>query len=73
MYTGSDIQALDAKQTIFVLKDENGNTMGTGTREAMEMLRYIADQNNRSELERNVASVPNHVRPSPNLRSALVL
>ena len=73
MYAGLSIQALDAKETLFVLRDERGNPMGTGTREAMEMLCYIADQSNRSEVERNVASVPDHVCPSPNLRSALVL
>ena len=40
------IGTLEGSKTIFVLRDENGNSMGTGSREALEVLRYIATQAN---------------------------
>jgi hypothetical protein len=41
MYTKPMILPLDAEGKIYSLQDENGNTIGTGTREVCEVLLYI--------------------------------
>ena len=41
MYTKPMILPLDVEGKIYVLQDERGNTIGTGTREVCEVLMYI--------------------------------
>jgi len=41
MYTKPMILPLDVEGKIYSLQDENGNTIGTGTREVCEVLMYI--------------------------------
>ncbi|HEV8426951.1 MAG TPA: hypothetical protein VGQ41_03495 [Pyrinomonadaceae bacterium] len=41
MYAEPMILPLDANGRIYALQDENGNTIGTGTREVCEVLLYI--------------------------------
>ena len=41
MYTKPMILPLDLKGKIYALRDEQGNTIGTGTREVCEILLYI--------------------------------
>lgn len=41
MYTKPMILPLDVNGKIYALQDENGNTIGTGTREVCEVLLYI--------------------------------
>ena len=44
MYTKPMILPLDIEGTIYALQDENGNTIGTGTREVCEVLLYIINK-----------------------------
>ncbi|MGI8896990.1 MAG: hypothetical protein ACR2IB_01230 [Pyrinomonadaceae bacterium] len=41
MHTKPMILPLDVNGKIYALQDENGNTIGTGTREVCEVLLYI--------------------------------
>jgi hypothetical protein len=41
MYTKPMILPLDVNGKIYALQDENGNMIGTGTREVCEVLLYI--------------------------------
>ncbi|MFN2514503.1 MAG: hypothetical protein ABR568_24220, partial [Pyrinomonadaceae bacterium] len=41
MYTKPMILPLDPQGKIYVLQDEKGNTIGTGTRQVCEVLLYI--------------------------------
>ena len=44
MYTKPMILPLDLEGKIYALQDEQGNTIGTGTREVCEVLMYIITQ-----------------------------
>jgi hypothetical protein len=70
MQATTTIEPLDANETLFVLKDERGVPMGTGTEEVMRVLAIIA-----SRAEPTVAyrpPVPPSKYSAANLRSALV-
>ena len=41
MYNKPTIFPLDANGTIYAIEDENGRTIGTGSREVCELLLYI--------------------------------
>ena len=53
MYSQPLILPLDANGRLYAIQDENGNTIGTGTREVCEVLLYLmtqaaADKNGRT-------------------------
>lgn len=63
------IEALDLNRGIFVLKDEQGQPIGTGTREAMQVLSFVAKQN---QSPRSPAEISGSTRYHSDIRSALV-
>jgi hypothetical protein len=62
------ILPLDADGKIYALRDEEGNTIGTGTREVCEVLLYIINK-------APTPSVSGHARSTvpqrPNVRAAI--
>jgi hypothetical protein len=71
MLTAPTIQSLDAAGTMFVLRDESGRAIGTGSRETLEVLVYIAEQSRRSASISKTAIPQQHARQSADVRSAL--
>lgn len=71
MHIQPTIQALDVNQTIFVLKDEGGNSIGTGSRETLEVLLYVVNLAQQFET-RAEPSANSRIRPPADVRSALV-
>jgi hypothetical protein len=71
MHIQSRIQALDVDQRIFVLKDADGNSLGTGSREALEVLLYVVNLAQKLE-SRFQPSANSRVRAQADVRSALV-
>jgi len=67
MYTEPIILPLDAGGTIYSLQDENGNTIGTGTREACEVLMYMITR--RTSLSNDRVKTPQR----PNVRAAITI
>ena len=67
MYTKPIILPLDAGGTIYSLQDENGNTIGTGTREVCEVLMYMITRPTSLSNER--MKIPQR----PNVRSAITI
>ena len=64
MYTKPMILPLDVEGKIYSLQDENGNTIGTGTREVCEVLMYIITKppvraNSSGSARANMARRPN--------------
>jgi hypothetical protein len=72
MYTTPTIRTLQGSETIYVLRDHRGNSMGTGSREALEVLRYIATQVGSREEKMDVWRDALSRRPMAHVRSALV-
>jgi hypothetical protein len=66
MYTKPIILPLDAGGKIYALQDENGNTIGTGTREVCEVLMYLITRPSSSG-ER--VKIPQR----PNVRAAIAI
>ena len=71
MRTTPTIGLLEGSQTIFVLRDENGNSMGTGSSETLQVLLYIAKQTSEQEARRTISkhSVRSNLRAQ--VRSAI--
>jgi hypothetical protein len=70
MYTVPMMFPLDVQGKIYVLQDENGNTIGTGTRQVCETLLYI--------ISKPLATSPSDssemlVSHKPNLRAAITI
>jgi hypothetical protein len=66
MYTKPMILPLDLEGKIYALQDENGNTIGTGTREVCEVLMYII-----TKAPRSWGNARAHVTRRPNVRAAI--
>ena len=71
MYTQPMILPLESEGRIYCLQDENGNTIGTGTRETCELLMYIIKRQ-KSHVQSVVTSRP-AVGSQADLRSAVNL
>jgi hypothetical protein len=70
MYTIPMMFPLDLNGKIYVMQDENGNTIGTGTREVCETLLYIISK----PLTPSVSDRPEVlVLQKPNLRAAITI
>jgi hypothetical protein len=67
MHAEPIIFPLDANGRIYALRDEKGNTIGTGTREVCEVLLYMITKSTSSISER--ITVPLEQRP--NVRAAI--
>jgi hypothetical protein len=67
MYAEPMILPLDANGRIYALQDENGNTIGTGTREVCEVLLYIITKPASPSAERANVSL----RQRSNVRAAI--
>ena len=68
MYTKPMILPLDLEGKIYSLQDEQGNTIGTGTREVCEVLMYIITK----PLVRVKGTTANVIR-RPNVRAAIAI
>ena len=70
MYSKPMILPLDLEGKIYSLQDENGNTIGTGTREVCEVLMYIITK----PLTRaNGSGTAATVTRRPNVRAAIAI
>jgi hypothetical protein len=69
MYTKPMILPLDLEGKIYSLQDEQGNTIGTGTREVCEVLMYIITK----PLVRSTAANSANVVRRPNVRAAIAI
>ncbi|HEY7784837.1 MAG TPA: hypothetical protein VIB00_08925 [Pyrinomonadaceae bacterium] len=69
MYTAPIILPLDVNGKIYALQDENGNTIGTGTREVCEVLLYMITK----PTSRSVSRAPRLVNQRPNVRAAIAI
>jgi hypothetical protein len=71
MYSKPMILPLDLEGKIYVLQDEQGNTIGTGTREVCEVLMYIITKApTRSNSSGNARA---HMAERPNVRAAIAI
>ncbi|HKY44071.1 MAG TPA: hypothetical protein VJM50_13380 [Pyrinomonadaceae bacterium] len=62
MYTRPMILPLDSTGRIYVLEDENGQVVGTGSREVCETLMYIIGTNTAPPREQNQTTARTNVR-----------
>ena len=70
MYSKPMILPLDLEGKIYSIQDEQGNTIGTGTREVCEVLMYIITK----PLTRtNMSSGSSKVVRRPNVRAAIAI
>ena len=67
MYTRPMILPLDSTGRIYVLEDEKGQVVGTGSREVCEALMYIIGANVEPAKEQNQTTA------RPNIRSAVTI
>lgn len=67
MYTRPMILPLDSTGRIYVLEDEKGQVVGTGSREVCETLMYIIGANVAPAKE------PNQTTARPNVRAAITI
>jgi hypothetical protein len=70
MYTKPMILPLDVEGKIYSLQDDQGNTIGTGTREVCEVLMYIITKPARSL---SSMSARTNVARRPNVRAAIAI
>jgi hypothetical protein len=70
MYAQPTILPLDANGRIYALQDEDGNMIGTGTREVCEVLLYIITKPASSSLSGRV-NVP--LKQRSNVRAAICI
>ena len=70
MYTEPTILPLDINGEIYVIHDEKGNTLGTGTREVCELLVHIMKRNDCTAKSADLRT-KNPVRT--NVRAAIVI
>jgi hypothetical protein len=69
MALATTIEALDKAKTLFVLRDDRGKAIGTGTKEVMQVLAFIVNQSRRMETSGPVDHLPTRAAV---VRSALV-
>ena len=67
MYTRPMILPLDSTGRIYVLEDEKGQVVGTGSREVCEALMYIIGANSAPAKEENLTTA------RPNVRAAITI
>lgn len=70
MHARMTIQPLDAAETFFVLLDETGEAIGSGTREVVEVLGYIAAK---SKTPVQIPIVVHRPNRGADVRSAIVI
>lgn len=70
MYTKPMILPLDVEGKIYSLQDDQGNTIGTGTREVCEVLMYIITKPSARSLS---MSARTNVARRPNVRAAIAI
>jgi hypothetical protein len=70
MYTKPMILPLDVEGKIYSLQDDQGNTIGTGTREVCEVLMYIITKPSRAL---SSISTRTNVARRPNVRAAIAI
>lgn len=66
------IQNLRDQTSLCMLRDAQGNPMGTGSRETLEVLTFITEQAEQWQRSRQSPSVVATPRPVANIRSALI-
>ena len=71
MYSKPMILPLDVEGKIYSLQDENGNTIGTGTREVCEVLMYIITKPAMRSSSSGTARA--NVARRPNVRAAIAI
>jgi hypothetical protein len=69
MYKTPMIFPLDPEGKIYILQDENGNTIGTGTRKVCEVLLYIITNAAGAAPEASGANIPQR----SNVRAAITI
>ena len=69
MYKTPMIFPLDPEGKIYILQDENGNTIGTGTRKVCEVLLYIITNAGGAATEAPGAAMPQR----SNVRAAITI
>jgi len=69
MYTQPMIFPLDLHGEIYLLQDENGNTVGTGTHQVCEVLLHIITK----PLMPSGSGGPEMVSQKPNVRAAITI
>ena len=67
MYKEPTILPLDLEGKIYSLQDEEGNTIGTGTREVCEVLMCMITRGNSSRQAKSMSKIPHR----PNVRAAI--
>ncbi len=70
MYTKPIILPLDIEGKIYALQDEQGNTIGTGTREVCEVLLYIITKPPSPSVSGRARKL---VPQKPNVRAAIAI
>ena len=70
MYTKPMILPLDVEGKIYSLQDEQGNTIGTGTREVCEVLMYIITK---PAMRPQSGTARANVARRPNVRAAIAI
>lgn len=68
MYSTPMMFPLDLEGTLHSIQDENGNTIGTGTREVCEVLMHLIVRNTSSAHDTS-QSIPHR----PNVRAAIAI
>jgi hypothetical protein len=69
MQSQPSIHALSVDANIYALRDERGNTLGTGTREVCEILLYIMTEASTNSME--LPSTPTSLHS--NVRAAIAI
>ena len=67
MYKEPTILPLDLEGKIYSLQDEEGNTIGTGTREVCEVLMFMITRGQSNVSRTSCANIPHR----PNVRAAI--
>jgi hypothetical protein len=70
MYAKPMILPLDPNGKIYALQDENGNTIGTGTREVCEVLLYIITKAATQSIS---GRINGSATQRPNVRAAIAI
>ena len=70
MYTIPMMFPLDFHGKIYVLQDENGNTIGTGTRQVCETLLYMITKPHTASISDSTEML---VSQNPNVRAAITI
>ena len=70
MYTTPMMFPLDLEGKLHSIQDENGNTIGTGTREVCELLIHLIKKGRAGAMESSNLQIP---LQRPNVRSAVAI